>query len=287
MIDDWENERPRLLVIAHAISGNWQDAEDIVQEAALRWDEHAEVMNQSAWFTTVVSRIAIDYCRRRATQRQSYIGPWLPEVIVAPSAEDEALTHLDINLALLRLIQLLSPINRAVFVLAEIVGMSASEIAEITGITPAGVRQRIRRSKQHLASAGLEEPVTTASEYELAQLAGMLRAGDLNLFISELSEGAVLWTDSGGFSTAARRPIVGKAKVARFIEGIISKFGMPELHVMPVVGGFVLCAASIDMSRYITLETQNDLITGIQIQQNPNKIHFLPATKRGNQSWEM
>lgn len=160
-------------------------------------------------------------------------------------------------------------------VLAEVAGLPHSEIAAVVGTTASATRQRLRRARASLAAdgdGGSRDLPVTADRATLDRLASSLNDGDLRVLVEQLSEGCVLWTDSGGLTRAARNPIHGPDKVARFLGGLIAKYGMPELRVVDAVGGPVVHAASSDMERIITLEVAEGRITGLQIQQNPGKI---------------
>jgi RNA polymerase sigma-70 factor (ECF subfamily) len=236
----WLAERPRLLGLAYTVTGSWQDAEDVVSEAWLRLDGQSPE-DLTAWLTTVVSRLALDVATTAAKRREACVGPWLLETVLEKAASDE------------------SPQNLVV-------------LAEVVGTTASATRQRLRRARASLGSGGEEDLPVTADRATLDRLASSLNNGDLEVLVEQLSEGCVLWTDSGGLTRAARNPIHGQERVTRFLAGLIAKYGMPELCVVDAVGGPVVHAASSDMERIITLEVVEGRITGLQIQQNPGKI---------------
>ena len=272
----WLAERPRLLGLAYTVTGSWQDAEDVVSEAWLRLDGQ-EPEDLPAWLTTVVSRRALDVATTAAKRREAYVGPWLPETVLEKAASDESPQNLvvlgeEVDLAFVRLLQTLSPVDRVIVVLAEVAGLPHSEIAPVVGTTASATRQRLRRARASLGSGGEEDLPVTADRATLDRLASSLNNGDLEVLVEQLSGGCVLWTDSGGLTRAARNPIHGPEKVTRFLAGLIAKYGMPKLRVMDAVGGPVMHAASSDMQRIITLEVVEGRITGLQIQQNPRKI---------------
>lgn len=259
--DVWLTERPRLLVLAYTVSGHAQVPRDL-----------------PAWLTTVVSRLTLDAATTAAKRREEYVGQWLPEVRVGKeeSAEDRAVLGEQVDLAFVRMLQALTPVDRVIVTLADVAGLSHKEIAEVTGTTAAATRQRLRRARASLrqedaTGAGIGLPLT-ADRVTLDALATALNTGDLQALVDLLSEGCVLWTDSGGLSKAARNPIYGPSKVTRFLAGLIGKYGMPQVSVQDAVGGTVLRAVSTDMTRIVTLEVVDRRITGLQIQQNPHKI---------------
>lgn len=252
----------RLTLIAFRILGQWQLAEDAVSEAFARLLQ-ASPENPAAWLTTVTTRQALDAATTAERQRVDYIGTWLPDAV---ATEDD---HEFVDPALVRLLQSLPPMDRALVVLADVLGYTTSEIADVVGSTPAAVRQRLSRARKAVRGAA---NVRGADPDTVTRLAGLLYRGELATFVAELSEGVVLWTDSGGFSTAARNPVVGKDRVTRFFVGIIRKYGMPELSVRQTVGGAAVLARSADVDRWIVLESDGARITGIQIQQNQGKL---------------
>ncbi|MGP6174338.1 sigma factor-like helix-turn-helix DNA-binding protein [Corynebacterium sp. A21] len=285
MTDLWVSERPRLLAIAYNILGTWADAEDAASEAWLRWRAEPDPLDDArAWLSVVTSRIALDMATAAARSRTDYVGPWLPEIAVfrreaalesgfpAPAAQVELQESVD--LALVRLYQNLSPVDRVILVLAEVFALSFKEISRVVGHTPAACRQKASRARKALAeSEGAAGAAASAAE--LKALTSALREGNLAVLTELLSDGCVLWTDSGGLSTAARRPIYGADKVSRFLTGIIVKHGMPEISVESAVGGAVLKAVSPDMVRWVVLELQEGHITGVQIQQHPGKMRMV------------
>lgn len=272
MTTTFENYRRHLIGIAHRITGSYTDAEDVVSEVWLRWHQATGINNPDAWLRTVTTRVALDKATANDSARTTYIGPWLPDVVEhSPSPEDSALTSENLDRALLRLLQEHSPTDRAVLVLKEVAGFSATDIAPIVGLTPAAVRQRLRRTRMALATSG---DVTCANHSLLEELKTQLSAGNLESFMDLLAPGAVLWSDANGTSNAARRPVQGKERISRFLTGIITKYGMPEFAVVPAHGGPALLAISTDLTRALTLEITDGNITGIQIQLAPEKLRL-------------
>lgn len=276
----WIRERPRLVGLAYTVLGTWEDAEDAVSEAWLRLQRVTgtpqEPQDVPAWLTVVVSRIALDAATTAAKRRESYVGQWLPDIVVQDAdPADRVVLGEGVDLAFIRILQSLRPVDRIVLVLADVVGLSHQEIADAVGSTPAATRQRLRRARTALAAPSEDAPVPrSADQSYLHTLAASLNAGDLGTLVEQLSEGCVLWTDSGGLTRAARNPVYGSDRVSRFLAGLISKYGMPRVSVVDTVAGPVLRAVSEDMTRVVVLETDGGAgITGIQVQQNPGKIH--------------
>ena len=273
----WLRERPRLFGVAYHITGSVADAEDAVSEAWLRFDASQDVQHPQSWLATVTARLALDIVRSPERSRVDYVGPWLPEVAhPGLGPEDSALAKLELDRAFVRILQELSPVDRVLFVLTEAYGVKAAELASVAGLTPAAARQRLSRARRQLAQTA--ELPRSADAATLSMLVSSLNDGDLTALTDLLSEGAVLWTDSGGLTKAARRPIFGSDKVSRFIAGIVGKYGLGRLEVCHALGGPVLLVHSADQVRAITVEMSGGEITGLQIQQNQHKIRIRQAT---------
>lgn len=273
----WQAERPRLLGLAYTVLGSWQDAEDVVSEAWLRLESASgsggEPRDMPAWSTTVVSRLALDAATSSAKRRETYVGPWLPEVVLDDAGPaDQVVLGERVDLAFIRLLQTLSPQDRVIVVLADVAGMGHAQIAELVGTTPSATRQRLRRARASLSKTPEAPSPVVADRDVLDALAEALNTGDLQALVEQLSEDCVLWTDSGGLTRAARNPIIGSAKVVRFLDGLIGQYGMPDLSVVEASSGPLLRADSSDLTRGITLEVTDGKVTGLQIQQNPGKI---------------
>lgn len=271
----FENYRGHLLGIAARITGSVTDAEDVVSEVWLRWNQvraTTEITNPGAWLRTVTTRQALDVATAAEQTRTTYIGPWLPDIVErAPDPEETALVAEEVDRALLRLLQELRPTDRAIIVLAEVAGFTAKDIAPIVGLTPAAVRQRLSRARATLAT---HTPTHSADRELLEQLKAHLSSGDLEAFLGLLAPEAVLWTDANGTATAARNPIKGKDKIARFLTGLVAQYGMPTFAVIDAVGGPALLAISEDLTRVLTLEMHNGAAYGLQFQMYAEKIHL-------------
>lgn len=265
--------RHRLIHLAQGIVGNYSDAEDIVAEAIFSLSAAGEIHSPKAWLTKVVINAAIDHVRSARVRREIYIGPELPETaVVATEFEDCIVFAEEVDLVIIRLLQDVDPVDRTILVLHDVAGYTHPEIAEILNITAAASRQRLRRVRQDLQSESTQTVSTARSEPVVRLIHESLNKGDVNTLISRLSEGAVLWTDANGAARAARNPIIGRDKVTRFIVGIIRRYGMPTFSVIRIHGAWALKAQSADMLRVISLEVNEGKVTGIQVQQVPEKI---------------
>ncbi len=219
--------RSLLVGVAYRLLGSVGDAEDVVQEAWLRWArvDTATVSDPVGFLVRTVSRLALDRLRRVATRRETYVGPWLPEpVLTGPAAGDpaaEAERAASVSLAMLVVLETLSPLERTVFVLHEAFGYSYGEIADVLDRTPAAVRQLAHRAREHVAARRPRFPADPAARRAATErfLHASL-SGDLAALMELLAPDATLWADGGGKVRAPRRPIHGADKIARFFAAV-------------------------------------------------------------------
>lgn len=269
----------RLTRLAYQVLGDWHRSEDVVQEAMLRCEEH-KPDNPAAWLSRVTVRLAIDEARVLERSKENYVGEWLPDFVAWAAAdtnvEEEFDVRDDVDSAITRLVQVLSPVDRAVIVLMDVMGFPSADVARLLSGTPASVRQRASRARAKLRKlTDQQKPqgdVRAVRGKDVRDLAALLNEGKLEEFVSRLSEGAVLWTDFGGHGRAARRPIFGAERIRRFLIGIFSKYGLPQFSVRSGVGADFLVAESSDMERWVVIEQDSaGRIVGVQVQQNPEK----------------
>jgi RNA polymerase sigma-70 factor (TIGR02957 family) len=223
----FNEHRDLLISVAYRVLGSVTDAEDAVQEAWLRWSgvNHSGVADPRAFLVRITTRLAIDRLRRAKARRESYIGPWLPEpVITAPDvAEDVALAE-SVSMAMLVVLETLSPLERAVFVLREAFGMPYAEIAEILGRKEEAVRQLARRARDHVQERRSRfEADQTAQRRVTERFLEATSSGDLEALMGVLAPGVTLVADGGGRALAPRRPVRGAEKVARFLLAVAAK----------------------------------------------------------------
>src|SRR4051812_37582650 len=232
----FDRHRRLLFSVAYQMLGSVADAEDVVQDTWLRWSaaDRAEVIDERAYLVQITTRLALDRLGSARARRESYVGPWLPEPLLtggavaaappAPAPDEAAELGERVSLALLVVLETLSPLERAVFVLREVFGMPAGEVASVLDRSEAAVRQVAHRARQHVearrprfdADRSTQRAVT---ERFFAAVAG----GDVDALMAVLSPGVVLVSDGGGQAAAALRPITGPEKVARFTIGIAAK----------------------------------------------------------------
>ncbi len=222
--DPFAEHRDLLFTVAYEMLGSAADAEDVVQEAWLRWREvdPATVEHPRAYAVRIVTRLALNQMRTLSRRRESYVGPWLPEpLLTGPDVAEDVVLSESVSMAMLVVLESLSPTERAVFVLREVFGFEHGEIAEAVDKTPAAVRQIAHRAREHVQA---RRPGTTTTRAEHAEVtrrfAEAAATGDLEALLGLLAPDVVLVTDGGGIKKAALRPIVGVDKVLRFLTAV-------------------------------------------------------------------
>ena len=275
----FEEHRRHLFAVAYRMLGTVADAEDVVQDAFLRWREaRDEVASPRAYLTTVVTRLCIDQLKSARAQREEYFGTWLPEPVITegPLSADAAAELADsLSVAFLVLLESLSPVERAAFLLREVFEYEYAEVGAILGKSEAACRQLVSRAREHVAA---RRPRYGASAERRAEITDRFmtacETGDMQGLLDILAEDITLFSDGGGKARAATRPVFGSDRVARFIFGILKKapagFGMrrTEINGEP---GFV---ASLDGRPIaaMTLHVVDDRIEGVYIVNNPDKL---------------
>jgi RNA polymerase sigma-70 factor (ECF subfamily) len=278
--------RGRLLGLAYRMLGSRSDAEDVVQDAYLRFAGAQDVHNAEAFLVTVVTRLCLDRLKSARAQREVYVGPWLPEpVFDAEGLSADAATELadDLSFALLLALDRLSPLERAAFLLHDVFDTPFPEIAAMLGRTEAACRQlasRARRAVRDNRPAPAKAPDNHA---RLLQAFGdAVASGDVAQLAELLRADAVALTDGGGRKTAARNPIIGAEKVARFFIGIAAKNAGHDIRIEPaVINGAVGALLYLDgeLDHTMSMAIDGEKIAAIYIVRNPDKLrHLQPAT---------
>lgn len=281
-------ERRRLVSLAFRMLGTVAEAEDAVQETYVRWyrlsqDERDAIAVPPAWLTRVTSRVCLDVLGSARRRRERYVGPWLPEPVPAyafPAPTDSVADPLEraalddsISTALLLVLESMTPAERVSFVLHDVFAMPFDEIAEIVGRTPAACRQ-LASSARRRVQQDRGRPVSRAAHDEVVRaFAAAARSGDLAGLIAVLDPGVVLRSDGGGVVTAARRPVVGAGKVARFLLGALRKDPNTVVLEQETVDG--LGFALQDEGRIVgvvTLDVADGSISDVRIVMNPGKL---------------
>ena len=271
--------RPRLLRLAYSQLGDLGEAEDVVQEAWLRLERTGEekIQDLDAWLTTVVGRLALDTLRSARARRESYVGPWLPEPLVATADDPADRVTLDesVSYALLALLEQLSPAERTAFVLHDVFDVPFGEVAEVVGRTPQAVRQLASRARRHVAE---QRPrfEATPDEHERAvhAFAHALAEGDLEGLVAALDPDVVWTADGGGHAIASRRPIAGAVRVARAWIAMRRKAAVANLaRPVDVNGRLGLMFPTPDGHRSVmSFSVERGRIVRIDVIRNPEKL---------------
>ncbi|GAA3215969.1 RNA polymerase sigma-70 factor [Nonomuraea helvata] len=277
---EFEEHRPLLLGLAYRLLGSMWDAEDVVQEAWLRWQgvDRSEIKEPRAFLLTVVSRLALDQLRSARVRREAYTGPWLPEPVLTSEAGplDTAELRDTVSYATLHLMERLSPPERAVFVLREAFELPYEQAAEIVGTSVANARQLHRRASVRLAQGRARFQPSAADHVELVtKFMDAASGGDLAALTELLHEDVVAYTDGGGRVRAALRPILGRRKVADFLVGLRNKYGPSEAQVLDVNGHPVIWTRVARYRQLVAFDIQDGRIREIYSIMNPDKLRRL------------
>ncbi len=280
---EFEAARPRLFGIAYRMLGSAADAEDVLQDAWLRWQtaDRASVRSAEAFLVRMVTNLCLTALDSARARREVYVGPWLPEPVLTADGElgplDDAVQRESVSFALLALLERLSPAERAVYVLREAFGYSAKEVAGIVGVSEANARQLHTRARRHLALDG-HRVVDPATWTELVQrFFAAARAGDVARLEAMLAGDAVSAADGGGVVHAARRVVEGRSKVARYLAGLLAKFaGDVTAELMEVNGEQAIVAArGGTLAAVWFVETDGAVVYALRSVLNPEKLDFL------------
>ncbi|GAA2294726.1 RNA polymerase sigma-70 factor [Streptomyces violaceusniger] len=283
MIDTttFEEHRRMLFGIAYRMLGSVADAEDVVQDAWLRCSQvSTPVDNPAGYLARTVTNLALNRLTSAAATRESYFGPWLPEPLVTrPDVGEEVELAESVSLAMLVVLESLSPLERAVFVLKEVFGFSFREIAGMLERGEAAVRQVGSRARAHVQARRprYDAPAEVRRQVTEEFLAACL-GGDLNRMMELLAPDVTAWSDGGGKVKAALRPQRGAEKVARFLAAVIAQpMDDPRVHVVDVNGrpGLLLTVAGRP-DTVACAEIEDGRITEIRIIRNPEKLRHLP-----------
>jgi RNA polymerase sigma-70 factor (ECF subfamily) len=277
----FEDHRARLVALAYRVLGSRAEADDVVQEAHLRFlRTESPVDSPKAWLDRVVTNLCLDQLKSARVARETYVGTWLPEPVATEGGrwQDGPADPESISLAFLSLLELLSPLERAVYVLAEAFDYAPDEIASVLAKEPAAVRQTLHRAREHVrAGRPRFAPSAAAHERLLSVFLGAVMAGDVSRVEALLAADAVARTDGGGRAKAALRDIRGAQKVARFVFGLAKKVG-PELHLeVREINGWPALVVFDGMRpvNVISVETDGERIYSLFSVVNPDKLERL------------
>lgn len=235
--DVFAAERARLVGLAYRITGSRTEAEDVVQDAWLRWQtaDRAAVVRPAAWLTTVTSRIALDHLKSAHRSREAYVGPWLPEPVdVGPGPDDRVELAESLTLGFLAVLERLEPTERVVFILADVFRVPYDEIAEVVGRSSAACRQVASRARRRVTE---ERPLFAPTDDEAWRVTSAfidaLAGGDIDAVTALLAPDVVHISDGGAHHRAARRPVLGAERVARLMTNLAVRLVRPGVEIEP------------------------------------------------------
>jgi RNA polymerase sigma-70 factor (TIGR02957 family) len=273
--------RNLLFTIAYEMLGSAADAEDVLQETWLRWAgvDLAAVRDQRAYLVRITTRQALSRLRALGRRKESYVGPWLPEpLLTTPDVAEDVELADSVSMAMLLVMETLSPTERAVFVLREVFDLTYDEIAEAVGKTPAAVRQVAHRAKAHVAARRPRGVVSDAQvRGALAAFQRAVETGDLQSLLDMLAPDVVLLGDGGGIKQSVPRPVSGAGQVGRLLAVGLSRLAGRASVGLAHVNGRPALIISLDgeLDSVVSVRIDDGLITGLYSVRNPEKLSRL------------
>lgn len=281
-LQDFAGHRDLLFTVAYEITSSVADAEDVVQETYLRWseisdDDRAQIRNPKAYLASIATRQALNRLRTQSRRREDYVGPWLPEpLITAPDIADDVVLAESVSMAMMLVVESLSPDERAVFVLHEVFGFTHDEIADAIGKSTPAVRQIAHRARSHVQARKprfARDDATAAQAVQRFLTAAA--TGDLQALMDVLAPDVVMLSDGGGKVTVNLRPVSTADKVARFLIGITAKYVDDALTAEAAVvngrpGALIYLNGNLDS--VFTVEVENDRVSRVFYVRNPDKL---------------
>jgi RNA polymerase sigma-70 factor (TIGR02957 family) len=276
-VDPFVTHRPLLFTVAYEMLGSAADAEDVVQETWLRWASvgHEEVRDPRAYLVRAVTRQSLNRLRALSRRREEYVGEWLPEpLLTSPDVAEDVELADGVSIAMLTVLETLTPTERAVFVLREVFDFPYDEIAEAVDKSQAAVRQVAHRARDHVAARRPRMQVDRTEQQQVVErFVVAVAAGDVQGLMDVLAPDVVLLADGGGIAQAVRVPVVGARKVANLLRpfpavsvnpaiGMISLNGAVGVRIDDEVGGTTVVSVALEEGR----------ITRIYAMRNPHKL---------------
>ena len=270
--------RNLLFTVAYEMLGSAADAEDVLQETWLRWAgvDLDTVRDQRAYLVRITTRQALSRLRTLGRRKESYVGPWLPEpLLTAPDVAEDVELAESVSMAMLLVLETLTPTERAVFVLREVFDLGYDEIAEAVDKSPAAVRQIAHRARAHVAARrprGVVSPAETRGALEAFQRA--VETGDLQSLLDILAPDVVFLGDGGGVKQAVLRPVVGADKVARLLAAGLGRIAAAVSLQPAQVNGYPALVLRLDgeIDTVVAVRIDDGLITGLYAVRNPEKL---------------
>ncbi len=285
-METFESYRAYLFSIAYRMLGSAMDAEDMVQETYLRYQAASPgpIRSLKAYLTTILTRLCIDQLHLAYQQRETYLGPWLPEPILTgqpgASLEEEAEMRESLSWAFLVMLERLQPVERAVFLLRSVFDYEYADIAQFVGKSEAACRQSFARAKKHLAESPTRYTASPeAGRQLLASFLQAVQAGDKDALMDMLADGATLWADGGGkVPGAAIHPVVGRDQVAQFGLGATRRFLPPDYRIEMGEVNYqpaVIVRAADRTLVVLAIETDGQRVQAVRLIANPDKLKRL------------
>ncbi len=281
--DAFVTHRRLLFTIAYEMLGSAADAEDVLQESWLKWDgvDQSEVRDARAYLVTIVTRTSLDRMRTIARRREDYVGPWLPEpLLTAPDVAEDVELADSLSMAMLVVLETLTPTERAVFLLRDVFGFGYDELADAVGKSPAAVRQIAHRARSHVA-ARRPRGVTSQAETRAALEAfkSVLDTGDVQPLVDILAPDVVAIGDGGGIKRAMPRPVTGVANVTRLLRAGLTTAGDAMSAEIVHVNGSPALILRLDgkLDSVLFLRVEGGLITAMYTVRNPDKLSRLTS----------
>jgi RNA polymerase sigma-70 factor (ECF subfamily) len=273
--------RSLLFTVAYEMLGSAADAEDVLQETWLRWVgvDLGVVRDQRAYLVRIATRQALSRLRTLGRRKESYVGPWLPEpLLTAPDVAEDVELADSVSMAMMLVLETLTPVERAVFVLREVFGLEYGEIAGAVDKAPAAVRQIAHRARAHVAARRPRGAVSAAEvRGALAAFQRAIETGDLQSLLDLLAPDVVLLGDGGGIKQSLPRPVVGADQVARLLgiglPRIASAASVEPVHINGWPGLIVRLNGEID--NVVAMRIDDGLISGLYTVRNPDKLRHI------------
>ncbi|PSL08507.1 RNA polymerase ECF family sigma subunit [Haloactinopolyspora alba] len=287
MADVFEEHRGLLFTVAYELLGSVADAEDVVQDAWLRWSaaDRSDVADPKSYLIRIASRLALNRMRTLRTRRETYVGPWLPEpLLTSPDASADIELAEDVSMAMLVVLETLAPLERAVFVLREVFGLPYAELATTLGRSEASVRQVAHRAREHVQARQPRYQADPTEQREVTErfLEAAL-GGDLDALMEVLAPDVVIVSDHGGKARANRWPVSGADKVSRLVTGLTAKgrFAEHRFEMTCLNGGYGVVGTLdgvVDVAGLI--EVREGRVARILAFRNPDRMRGLQRVHR-------
>ncbi|MGY1620398.1 RNA polymerase sigma-70 factor [Geodermatophilus sp. SYSU D00691] len=281
-LEEFEAARGRLFGIAYRMLGSVADAEDVLQDAWLRWQgvDRGRVTDPAAFLARTVTNLSLNALTSARARREVYVGPWLPEPVVTADGAlgplEDAVQRECVSFALLAVLERLPPAERAAYVLREAFAYSPREVAELIGVSEANARQLHSRARRHVAAEQTREVEAERWQELVLRFLAAARDGDVAGLEALLADDVVARSDGGGVVNAARMPVTGRDKVARYLAGIFARFTAGLTGAFAEVNGAPAVVSFRDgaLQSVLVVSTDGERITGLDFVLNPVKLAF-------------